>query len=769
MNEEEGDLKEKIKETIKNLLSLSYEGLKEKPRYSGYPTCDYIACILNLKSIDEEEFQKIFNNVVTDYKDNWTGFENIIIKPKLENILEIIYQIKKLKGTADLYNFLLKSKFDLFSDGARICNMSLSSALMAICIYANMNKNWMKENKNRMKEGIELLLATRVSEKGWQYELVEEQEQNVKVTLYAHTLSTRLSLAVLNNIPQEIITGNINIATEIETIKREVIDWLKDKVYEEKEKNYCSWCFRPDEMNNQEYGDNSPNAVATAQAILTLYLAGFDTNNKIIESSIGYIKDNKTSIKNLIQDVIPESKTNQEYPGIQHCLQALLKCEVPKDDESIIYLLNKSIKIIDDIVQKERRLLTDSYFYYNTSVPLSWYLSPFVKPPPRPKIAVQLSDFKNKFEKFVSKANSIVLIGEIDIMYANFIPKNTQVTFFCRIQQEPAFLKNYNWKINPLDAEKSIELENINIVVVDEKKALISSYPFKAISYIKKYILDNSLEGDEIFDYINQLGIKIPINHGRTIKKEILDLIEFPKHREIMEQELETLEPAGLQGILEYFKLIPEITEKTLAPALGLVDRRSVEREFSVKGIFSRVFVNSTLRNLVEQSVDKVYTKFLVLDESSASLLLNTKEPADKKRVIECFSDCLDSIKKLFVTSDIYDELLKFLGRIEKSRSEKIVEIDDVYINKFEKLKRPGQLQFTKNEKTVIGYVAEQRKEDFEQGKKNYGIITNSWEVVKMCKDNEIETFSIMKFLKERGDGNIYKLFRVPIDEFRQE
>ena len=98
--------------------------------------------------------------------------------------------------------------------------------------------------------------------------------------------------------------------------------------------------------------------------------------------------------------------------------------------------------------------------------------------------------------------------------------------------------------------------------------------------------------------------------------------------------------------------------------------------------------------------------------------------------------------------------------KIDGAKMRKVEKIEDRYKDGFNKLKSSFGLQFTKDEKIAISYVA-QRGED-------YGIITNSWEVVKMCKENEIKTFSLMKFLEKEKNENIYKIFRIPIDEFKQ-
>jgi len=757
--ENEEVTRDEIEKRIKILLKLAYEELINKnPKHIGYPMSDYIACFLDLKLVlEDKKFQEMFNNVIPDYKDNWAKFEEDIIKPKLDAILDILYNIKNLKGTLDFINFLRNCKFDLFSDSVVVCNMSIASALYTIYTYASINEDWIKSDEriNKFKKVTELLVDTRIPQKGWQYSFIEEKD------MYVHTLSTWLSLLVLGNIPKEVITEDLR--REIEKIKRETIHWLKSKVH--KENKYCSWCFRPDEIYNEDYGDNSPNVVATAQAILALYYAGFDVNNEIIKCSIDFIKDKKTSARSPTKDIIPESRTDQGYQGIQHCLQALLIYNLPRDDEAVLYLLRKTIGIVDRLYSK-RRTPVDRYSYYTTLVPLLWYLFPSAKPVSKPVLKplfLTPSDFKSEFESFVFDAKSIVLVGGIEYAYAKLIPKDARVLVYCRKPQEETLLKEHGWDYKWIGGDKTYVSENINCVIVDGKKALLSNDPFKDMGRYNSY---KYLEGEEVSVLVKQLDEILDINIELELpkggmEKEIKEIVreKFPKQAEIMN--IEDFESNQLKGILEYYKLQPEQTEEKLAPVLGLRDRRAIESELSRRGIFSRVFINDDLKNLLEESINECFTRCLVLDESSAYLLLNTRGTDDEDKVIECFSDCLGSVVRLYVTLDTHDELIDFLkGKIKGAKLDKITKIDKDESG-FSALKQPDKLlYFTKNEKITIAYAAQSEK---------YGIITNSWEVATMCKVNNIKTFSIMKFLNKVGnDENIYRIFRVPVDEFHR-
>ena len=89
--------KEKIEDAIKKLLRLAYEDLKE-PKYTGYPTSDLIACFLDAEAALGSKFNDIFNNAVPDYEDDFGKFEEKVIKPRLDKILEGLSQLKDSKN-----------------------------------------------------------------------------------------------------------------------------------------------------------------------------------------------------------------------------------------------------------------------------------------------------------------------------------------------------------------------------------------------------------------------------------------------------------------------------------------------------------------------------------------------------------------------------------------------------------------------------------------------------------------------------------------------
>ena len=733
MNDTE-ETKTEITDSIGILLRLAYEELIE-PKYDAYPTCDLIACFLDAEEAFGSEFLDIFNNAVLDYKDNLEKFKKEIINLNLDKILEALSLLKDSE----------ESNFDFFSKEHRvICNMALASALLPIYTYASSNQGWLNNKKEKLEKSTVHLLETYISGKGWQHYFIKGKKK------YVHTLSTWLSLLSLTYIPEGIITEDQR--NEIAGIKKAVKDWLEQPLQREDE---CCSCFRPEELGDKD--ENTPNPVATAQAILALHHAGMDINDETIKCSIEFIKNQKTSIETSVRDEIPTKRIGQNYPGVQCCLQALLAYNIPHEDETVQYLLEKTIEFVNTISSREHKSDLDKYSYYPTLTSLLFYLFPPAKP-----VLIGSYEFQNIFKSFVSGANSIVLVGEIDIAYANLIPKNIDVVVLRRGHQDPGILEEHHWM------EKSVKVddkfESMNCVIVDGNRGLLSINPF---CVTEKYNFPVHLKGKEVSSLINQLKIPPPpAQNSSIIKKEIVStLSEFPENREIIERGLEEMETAGLQGVLEYFKLVPEQTEETLAPALGFEDRRAIESEFSRRGIFSRVFVNSSLKGLLEKSVDTDFTRFLVLDESSAYLLLNTKDTKEEEKVINCCSKCLTKLEKLFIAPDVHSKVKDFLedkikGGAKIDRISKIGEDD--YETEFNVLKQPDNLlHFAKNEKIAIVCAA--------QGE-DYGVITNSWEVATMCKVNNIKTFSIMKLLEEEGKNkNIYRIFRVPVDEFRQE
>lgn len=731
-----------IRDKIKKLLELAHYELIEptpKSNFIGYPTSDFIACFLDAEEAFGSEFKDVFNDAVPDYKGNWEGFKKGIIEPRLDKILESLSVLKDSEES--FFDFPSKEHFDFFSREHRvICNMALASALLIMYKYANRNKGWMNEKKQALKKCTKLLLDKRVPKKGWQYYFIEGEER------YVHTHSTWLSLFALAHIPKEIKTGDLE--EEIEKAKERIKDWLQKNIQKED-----AWCFRPEELREAIFSDkNDIGPAATAQAILALHYAGADS--EMIESSIKYIKKTKNSLKEPLYINIPTKNIPQTSQGIQSSLLALLISGVTHEDETVQYLSGEVIDIVDETSEliKENRDDVDRTLYYPTHLSLIWYLFPPVKPVKG--ILFEPTKFQGIFESFISGAKSLVLVGDLDMTYANLIPPDVAVTVFYRESRQDVKILDKHWKTYPLDSR----FEYINCVIVDRTKALISSNPFREIR--NRYYFYRDLKSDEIQPLIDQLenitGKRIPID----IKKEIYDSISgFAKHHDVMD--FEGLSTDGLQGVLEYFKLIPERTEEALAPALGLglEDRSVVEREFSRRGIFSRVFVNSDLKELLEKSIGKTPAKYLILDESSTYLLLNTEGTPDEEKVINCFSECLAG-SELFVTADIHEKLRNFLsGKIEDAKVGRVAKIEDRYKVQFNELTLPLGLRFTEDEKIAIGYAA--------QGE-DYGIITNSWEVVKMCKENKIKTFSLMKFLEKEKNENIYKIFRIPIDEFKQ-
>ena len=738
-----------IEKSIVLLLKLAYQELNDKnPDYIGHPMCDHIACFLDLKAVlEDKKFQKVFNSAIPDYEDNWAKFEEKFITPKLDAILDILNNIKNLKESKDFKNFLSNCKFDLFSNSAAICNMSIASALYTICTYANINDKWIKsdENSNKLKNVIELLKDTRISERGWQYALVEKEE------MYVHTLSTWLSFVSLGNIPDEILTENLR--KEIETIKREAINWLKDKVYRE-ENGYCLWCFRPGEINTEDYGDNSPNVVATAQAILALYLAGIGINDKIIKCSIDFIKNKKDLAKSPTSDIIPKAGIEQRYQGIQHCLQALLIYKVPPEDESVQYLLKKTIDIVDNLDSKRRMTRYDKYSYYTTLVPLLWYLLPSAKPEVKPvlkPILLSHLEFRSEFESFISKAeNSIILIGEIDTAYAKVIEEQSKdrkinIKVYHPPKQDMLLIQDRDWNLKETDWR----FENLHCAIVDKKEGLFSSEPFRETD---SYNLIKRLDDEEVSNLINQLNGIIGVKPEEEIK-EIVGK-KFPEQSGIMD--LKDLESNQLEGILEYYKPNPEYSE-AIPSSLGFAGgekRENIEVGFTSRGIISRVFMNSELESIIK---NKIEDENLVMDESSAYLLLQSDKIKEIEENIKFLLRRPGPVKgELHVLGKVHDRLDKLMkdlkskeiykGRVRKIGDKNIdaeIESERYYLSENEKI----LITFTKKEK--------------------YGIITNTWEVAKRCMELGINVYSLVKFLDK--NEKTYKMFRIPIDLLRAE
>ena len=479
-----------IRDKIKVLLELAYEEL-DKPKYDGYPTSDHVACFLDAEEILRSEFNNIFNDAVpNNYKDSLEEFKKNMIELRLDVVLDSLSQLEDSK----------KTNFDYFSkEHGVICNMALASTLLTVYTYASRNPGWMTAKKRMLKESTELLLKTYISGKGWQYYFIKGEQKHV------HTCSTWLSLLALTYVPKEILTNDLK--TKIEEVKKEVEGWLIEVVREEDK--YYPWCFRPEEFGDSEYGENTSDPVATAQAILALYRTGMGINDDTIKYSIEFIKQKKTSVKNLTVDEIPIKRINQKFQGIQHCLHALLLFGIPSEDETVQYFLEKvigtekTIGIVDRIHSKQRRNRTEveRTSYYTTLFPILFYLYP----PTHYKEPVLLDSigFKNGFKSFITGANSIIIIGGIDGVYARLLPTHAYVRFLYRDEQEDTvveFFESRGWECNCISI--ACGLENINCVIVDARTAILSSNLFGKRN---RYGFFKYLEGDEVSDLIKHL------------------------------------------------------------------------------------------------------------------------------------------------------------------------------------------------------------------------------------------------------------------------
>ena len=154
----------------------------------------------------------------------------------------------------------------------------------------------------------------------------------------------------------------------------------------------------------------------------------------------------------------------------------------------------------------------------------------------------------------------------------------------------------------------------------------------------------------------------------------------------------------------------------------------------------------------MERSMSDDNDNPLVLDESSAYLILNCGDNEEK-----ILKKCLAGIEEFYVTSDIYDKIEAHLEPAQRRILKKIEDKNNEYIDAFESLQEAlPNYRFNENEKIEIGLI-------ITKGVGEIGIITNSWEVAKACKESNIKTFSLMKFLDK--DADTYKLFRIPVDE----
>lgn len=712
--------KEKIEDAIKKLLGLAYEELKG-PKYTGYPTSDYIACFLDAKDALGNEFNNIFNNAVPDYKDNWEKFEGKVIKLRFD---KIFYSISQLKNSES-------SDFDFFSKQHNvICNVSLASVLLLIYTYASKNHDWLNDKKENLVKITELLLETYIPEKGWQYYFKEGEKE------FVHTLSTWLSLLALIYIPEEIITDDLK--NKIVDTQNKAKKWLESNI--QREDKYCSCCFRPEEIDDTE--ENTLNPVATAQAILALHYAGMDIDDKTIKCSIEFVKNKKTSIENSVKDEIPPRRIAQNYQGIQHCLQALLCCQVSHEDEAVRYLLRETLDKVDVIFNKKRKSPTDKYAYYTSLAPILWYLYPSTMPEVKPilkPILLGPSEFRSEFESFIAKReNSIILIGEIDAAYAKILDEQSKsrdikVTVYHPPKQDGLLIQDRNWDLIEMDWR----FENLHCAIVDDKEGLFSSGPFRESKYFN---IIKRLDDEELSNLISQLNGIIGVKSEEEIKEIVSK--NFPKQSEKMN--VKDLEGNQLEGILTYYKFKPEYSE-AVPSSLGFAggeSREDIEVKFSKRGIISRLFMNSELESLIKNEIND---NNLVMDESSAFLLLNSSNMEKDIRTI------LDVVKgDLYVLSDIHKRLAHL--RLVNTAGGRLHPIDDESIDPEI---RSGHYHLTKNEKIVISYTRKNK------GTK-HGIITNTWEVTKVCMEHDINVYSLVKFVDK--DEETYNMFRIPVD-----
>jgi len=410
------------------------------------------------------------------YKDNWKSFQKDKIEPKLDVIIE---SLSKLEGQVE-------NNFDAFPHHGVLSNVGLAS--MLLMIYGSCGKTWIEKKKEYLVKPTKNLIDNRIPGEGWPYDYASVEN--------AQTLPTWLSMAALEYIPEDVgneITDD-NWDKVLEEIKDEVRNWLVSTMDKDGENN-CCWSFRPGKLLD-EY-----NPVATAQAILALYHTGVTDKDDInIKCAINYIKNNKSDMSDeespykterLVQRV--GQITHISHAGIQQCLQALLLFEISPEDEMVQDLLNEVIKIIPNL-NKDDEL--DISSCYATIRPLLLSL-----PSTRPMVLLDSSALINEFKSFISGAESILLVGEIDRTYANFIPETTRVTVFCRDAQEELVLEDHGWKDNSYWID--CRFETINCVIADEIKGLFSTIPFKAIK--NRYNRLGYLKSDEVSLLIDQL------------------------------------------------------------------------------------------------------------------------------------------------------------------------------------------------------------------------------------------------------------------------
>lgn len=723
--------KNDIEKAIQKLLELAYKGLDLRKRnLRGYPTCDLIACFLGTNEVLGDDFANIFgtNEIIPEkYKNNWLRFKTDKLEEKINQIVELIFQLKDGKN----------SDFDAFSklEGV-ISNVGLASSLIMVFGFKGNENNWINDKKKELTRSTKLLIENRNPKKGWPYRLSNNHKGK-----YSHTLSTWLSLIALEYVPEEIgIEIDNDWNTYLDVIKKEVRDWILNNSH--KEDSYCSWGFRPGE--NKDY-----NPVATAQAILALYYTGItDENNEIIKYSIEYIKNNEHVMTDkdrnyLREDLFPtvgDFDTNS-HAGTQQCLHALIKFNVPLTDNTVQNLLKKTCEITKKLKHDEAKDLSNCYAI------LQPLLLTFMNQGQSERL-IKPSAFLNEFQSFVLGAESIELLGEVDSTYAQIIAEITNVHLICkRDEQDFGMLETYGLQ-NYSILDKKYGLDYFNCIIVDRKKALISTIPFKNMS---QYNYFNIIEGEKVFDLINQIKeiTNDKIESKKSLEEDLSTIVgeKYPNHwNQYMKPNLLNINDELSGGaILEYFKHNPGYTE-AIPETLGFESKEIAEMQFANDGIISRVFTNGTLEKIIQNDIKD---DSLVMDESSAYLLLNS--PELKGNIKSLLGS---QVHDFYFLSDIHNRLLKekfdneTTGRLQKIDEE----ISDLQIN--------GNYNLNINEKIAINY-AKKRKES------KFGIITNSWEVAKVCIDHNINVYSLLKFLNKTEET--YKMFRIPIDLIKEE
>jgi hypothetical protein len=744
MEKEEKVTRDEVENCIKILLKLAYDGLEKSgqagypPNRVGYPTCDLIACFLDANELLEGKFfDDILKEVVSEEYD-WKRFQKEKIDPKLSDILDIIPEIE---GT----------DFDALSKERTMSNVGVASTILTLCsfdqIYSNDYKRIRDEKKDRLIGFVRRLIKSRIPHKGWQYHYVPDG------TKYAHTLPTWLSLLALKYVPEQIRKEAVGSENEWEEIKKQVKDWLIDSMG--RKSDHCMWRFKPEDSPR----GNPYNVVATAQAMLALHETGVK-KEEIIKCAIEYIKDNLDQMKTgeelyRIERLRPQvgSITHTFHPGVSHCFHALLTFGLSPEETIMQKLLNEISKKIIPELEKE---VTETNLcnYYAILRPILVYLSHT-----KPKIYLDFETSIGEFKTFIQGASSIIVVGEIDDIYAKLIPQHAphaQMRVICRLNQNEDLLKRYDWEYDLITLSKAYPLvETINCVIVNEKKALLSNTPFEDT---KRSIFYKYLEGEGVSDLVKRLeeilDIKIEFKlpkekKPKPLKEEIKEIVgeKFPEQSGIMD--LKDLENNQLKGILEYYKLDPEYSE-AVPSSLGFSDssRGHIQSEFATRGVIPRVFMNSALECLIK---NEVKDGNLVMDESSAYLLLNSsKREENIKSLLKVVRN------DLWVLSEVHTNLEESFKKVPPTDESRFLPITDRNIDAETESER---YHLSENEKILITFT--KKKKD-----SGYGIITNTWEVAKLCMVLGINVYSLVKFLDK--DEETYKMFRIPVDLLKE-